>query len=675
MKWLIRIAGAVVVFVIVLVAYVASLDVNQYKDDLIDLVESKTGRKFSIGGDIRLKLSFVPTLTIDGVTFGNAKWAAHKDMVTIERIEARVALIPLLRAELVLRRLAIMGSRISIETDRKGRGNWMLELDSENAESEAPSTLPRFDLHEVEIVETVIEYRGFESDIQKFDIKILQLRQSGFGQPLNLDATVEYDKLRLKVAGDISKIKRLLANEPYAIDLSGNMGEIEFTIKGDLREPLIGREIKIDLNFHSPQLTSLGEPFGIELSSHGPVEFSMTLTDSKKGYDLQNIHFQVDHSTVNGDLKVEPLKERWRMRGNIVASSIDLSDFMSSSKVSATNERLFSEEPLSLDWVRGIDGRLDVSIAHLLSDSVVMSEMSGRLEIDDGTLMIKPLVGKIGDGMFDTTIEIDASAETVHANLDVSITGMSLGSLPKFSRGNHVSGGSTDVKLSIDGAGRSVAAIMASTNGMYAVNIDSATINNEAAGIVSSGLVSMLSRLNPLSSVDSSTVLECASVRFPIVNGEATNETGIGVLTDKLSILGGGTIDLKTEQIDLGAKPKPREGLGINLSSLVDFVRLGGSLSNPRVITDAKGTATAGLKIGAAFATAGLSILAEGMFDRLTADADVCAIARGESSIQNGNDRSGSDQSALESTTSKTKGVLKDAGEKVKGAFKALFGD
>ena len=85
MKWLIRIAGAVVVFVIVLVAYVASLDVNQYKDDLIDLVESKTGRKFSIGGDIRLKLSFVPTLTIDGVTFGNAKWAAHKDMVTIER--------------------------------------------------------------------------------------------------------------------------------------------------------------------------------------------------------------------------------------------------------------------------------------------------------------------------------------------------------------------------------------------------------------------------------------------------------------------------------------------------------------------------------------------------------------------------------------------------------------
>ena len=98
----------------------------------------------------------------------------------------------------------------------------------------------------------MIEYRGFESDIQKFDIKILQLRQSGFGQPLNLDATVEYDKLRLKVAGDISKIKRLLANEPYAIDLSGNMGEIEFTIKGDLREPLTGRGIKIDLNFHSP---------------------------------------------------------------------------------------------------------------------------------------------------------------------------------------------------------------------------------------------------------------------------------------------------------------------------------------------------------------------------------------------------------------------------------------
>ncbi|MDP6183944.1 MAG: AsmA family protein, partial [Gammaproteobacteria bacterium] len=84
-KRLIGTAVAALLLIAGLSVYVALLDVNQYKDQLTELVEASTGRALSISGDIRLKLSLVPTVAVDGVTFGNAAWAAHENMITVER--------------------------------------------------------------------------------------------------------------------------------------------------------------------------------------------------------------------------------------------------------------------------------------------------------------------------------------------------------------------------------------------------------------------------------------------------------------------------------------------------------------------------------------------------------------------------------------------------------------
>jgi len=89
MKWLIRIVGAAIALAVVIGVYLASLDVNQYKGEIIDLVEAATGREFSTHGDFHLKISLLPTVAADGIVFGSARSAAPKNMVTIERIESK----------------------------------------------------------------------------------------------------------------------------------------------------------------------------------------------------------------------------------------------------------------------------------------------------------------------------------------------------------------------------------------------------------------------------------------------------------------------------------------------------------------------------------------------------------------------------------------------------------
>ena len=246
-----------------------------------------------------------------------------------------------------------------------------------------------------------------------------------------------------------------------------------------------------------------------------------------------------------------------------------------------------------------------------------------------------------------------------------------------------IKNGLTNIDLTLVGAGRSAAEIVGTGNGRLLVQVGPGVLPKSGVGTASTDLLlGALNGLNPLASSDPQTTLECAVLNFDINNGLASTEHGLALRTNKLNVIGGGSVDLKTERIDIGAKPKPREGIGLNLAAIGDFVRLGGTLSKPTPVTDAKGAATAGLKVGAAFATGGLSLLAEGLFDRATSDEDVCAIASGAkplpSSGQPATPASASSAtekpSVLGTAADTTKNVVEGVGGAVKGVFKGLFG-
>ena len=58
----------------------------------------------------------------------------------------------------------------------------------------------------------------------------------------------------------------------------------------------------------------------------------------------------------------------------------------------------------------------------------------------------------------------------------------------------------------------------------------------------------------------------------------------LGLVTDKMKILGRGSVDLETEKIDLSWTAKPRRGLGLSASSITNqYLKLGGTLSKPHV--------------------------------------------------------------------------------------------
>ena len=98
---------------------------------------------------------------------------------------------------------------------------------------------------------------------------------------------------------------------------------------------------------------------------------------------------------------------------------------------------------------------------------------------------------------------------------------------------------------------------------------------------------------------------------------------GFVTRTDKMDIAAVGTIDLKTEKVDVHFHNAPRRGIGVSAAGLVrPYVKVGGNLSKPAVVLDAPGAL---FDAGVAVSTAGLSIVARHLLDRLSTTGDPCA--------------------------------------------------
>ena len=83
-----------------------------------------------------------------------------------------------------------------------------------------------------------------------------------------------------------------------------------------------------------------------------------------------------------------------------------------------------------------------------------------------------------------------------------------------------------------------------------------------------------------------------------------------------------GQVNLRNEKLDIAFRAKPREGIGISLGTVANqLLSLRGTLRSPSITIDVMSSVTT---TGAAVATGGLSLLARGLWDRLSAEASIC---------------------------------------------------
>ena len=123
---LIALAAIIVVLVGAGAIFLAQFDPNSLKPRIEEAVKRATGRDLALNGPIGLKLSLTPTVEVRDAAFSNPPGFSRPQMATLQSVELRLALLPLLSRQIQIASLALIRPDILLETNAAGQPNWKL---------------------------------------------------------------------------------------------------------------------------------------------------------------------------------------------------------------------------------------------------------------------------------------------------------------------------------------------------------------------------------------------------------------------------------------------------------------------------------------------------------------------------------------------------------------------
>lgn len=382
---------------------------------------------------------------------------------------------------------------------------------------------------------------------------------------------------------------------------------------------------------------------GVGYTGKGPVKLTGRLQGGGTAWKVAGLKLTAASSDLGGDVNVQ-LADRPKIAGKFSANTINLRDFASTPEPAAASKpaetasakgdgRVFPNDPLPVDVLRSVDADLSLQVGKLLLDAnQQLTDVNMTAQLNGGHLSVKPLRLGVGGGTIETEASLDASGKIPAVALRVNGRQVELGKLdPKGT----VTGGKSDIKADLKGSGESVRAIMASLTGETSVSVGEGRLRSKALDMAGGDLlVQVMRAVNPFAKGEDTTQMVCAAVRFVIRDGMATADKGIALRTGQVDVVGSGSVDLRSERLDLGVKPKARSGVGLSLATpLAGLVKVGGTMANPSIGVDTVATLKTAASVGAGIATGGLSTVGEILIDKATGagDENPCRTALGQS--------------------------------------------
>ena len=293
---------------------------------------------------------------------------------------------------------------------------------------------------------------------------------------------------------------------------------------------------------------------------------------------------------------------------------------------------------------------------------------------------MKPVNARIGGGSLDGWLELQTQEKSVAFTTALEVNQLNLGQMLKDLKVTQTLEGMLDGKLNLKSSGNSVAALMGELDGVIITMMGKGRIQNKYVDLLGGDLSSSLFRvINPGGEKEQYTDINCAVGRFDFRKGLG-DCTVLACDTKRMSLTGEGTINLRTEKLDISLNPAPKEGINpgtgkvsLSLSELAQPFKLGGTLAHPALKVDSKRAAMAfGKGMGGAmlFGPAGA---AASLLSSKTAEDNLCLTAT--EAAQKGIKLSDIKKSSEEKgTVSQTEEGIKNKAQDVGSALKKLFG-
>ncbi len=314
--------AALLVLAVLLVVWL--FDPNDYKDYVTDWAEERTGRTFTI--DDSLELEIFPWLAVEtgGIAVGNAEGFGEAPFATVERVAARVRLIPLLSREVDIGTITLEGVELNLAADADGQGNWedlLRRLDGAGTGAEpvtaesSDEPLASFDIEGVRVRDGLVYWRENVDEV-RYLVRGLTFDTGSIGLDRTTDVELGFEILDVEsqlTLGIETEGTVTLAEALAARDMT-----LDFTLRDGSGDERARGEASIDLADVAPS----------GVITLGATELSARLSDPPLGSGTVDVDAAWQTAELVPDaqaLRVEGLvtdiadmEARWQLSGSSV---------------------------------------------------------------------------------------------------------------------------------------------------------------------------------------------------------------------------------------------------------------------------------------------------------------------------------------------------------------------
>ncbi len=325
-RFFVVIFGVVFIFLAALVFAPSFIDWGAYKDQAEQQFADKTGLEIDIKGGVGFSVLPSPRFFVEDVSITSPKESENTEVVTLERLDVNVALMPLFSSQINVESLSVVKPSVSLEMLESGKLNIMTDeieqlLSHNNKVNNKPkSSAPQISLDKIRIKDGKFNYRDKKSReniaIQNINLDLsaqsllgpFKAQGSLFydGNALNFDIKTNIYDSKSKVI--TPKVKLILQPSNTALQYDGILSfENGISLQGQTG-------LKID-----DAVEVLGKynikslPF-----KSGSIEVRGILTADSKSVSYKNLSIKYNGQTISGEgtAKFSPLSYKVKVRSS-----------------------------------------------------------------------------------------------------------------------------------------------------------------------------------------------------------------------------------------------------------------------------------------------------------------------------------------------------------------------
>ena len=571
-----RWTGGIILALIVALALFVAFGLSTLKGPIERAVSKSSGRELRIEGAFKPVWSWVhPRFRAEKVSYANPDWAGEDYMFQADAVEVSVELLPLLAGRVILPEVHLQRPVIDLEINDDGSKNWLLTQD-QHREGGSRISIKALTFDDAQLT--------YSDDIRDIDL-VSQLSTTADGVKFKAKGT--YHGLPATAEGTGGQVLKLKdADTPYPLDATAKVGGTAIKAKGTITNvaQLSGLDLAIELKGQT--MSELYDVIGIAFPETTPYMTRGRLVLAKGDNHLEYDTFTgtVGESDISGTLQFELGGKRAFMHGAIDSRLLNLADLGPLVGTDEPKESgVLPDMPFDSDRWDSIDADVRIKAGSIKRPKQIpLDHLATRIQMRDKVLTLDPFEFGLAGGRIAGTIKMDGQKEPIAGDVDLRVKDLDL---PKFFptiKEGQDSIGDINGLIELTGRGDSVGELLGTANGKVGVYLDGGKISKFMMELVAMDIWGVAK--TKLTHDDKPVDIRCAIGDFTAKDGMLTTNAFV-FDTQVVNVEGTGSVNLKSESMDLTLNPHPKDR---SVASLNSPLYIKGTFGEPKVAPDWK---------------------------------------------------------------------------------------